>query len=292
MTVPPLQQWAPRLALYVPGAALSLLAVFALTFVLDVAVVSQLRYERTQQVAYADFRYELANATAPTGQTTSDGRLLRQGTAVAVLEIKALGLREVVFEGTTAGVLTGGPGHRRDTALPGQAGTSVIMGRRAAFGGPFRDLDLLSSGDVIKVTTGQGDQEYRVLGPRRAGDLAPPPLAAGKGRLTLVTADGQPFFPQDILRVDADLVSSVQSSATRPLSAAALPPAERAMATEPMAWVSFVLWGQALVLAALGVAWSRVRRGNAQAWIVGAPVLLALGLAVADQTIRLLPNLI
>ena len=52
-----------------------------------------------------------------------------------------------------------------------------------------------------------------------------------------------------------------------------------------------VLWGQALLLAAFGVA-GRVRWGGWQAWVVGIPVLGALGATIADQIARLLPNLL
>ena len=33
------------------------------------------------------------------------------------------------MEGTSSGTLMSGPGHRRDTPFPGQAGVSVIVGR-------------------------------------------------------------------------------------------------------------------------------------------------------------------
>jgi LPXTG-site transpeptidase (sortase) family protein len=95
---------------------------------------------------------------------------------MAVLEIPALDLHEVVFEGTTSGVLQDGPGHRRDTVFPGQEGTSVIMGRQATYGGPFGRLDVLQPGEPFTITTGQGAHTYHVTGVRREGDPQPPPL--------------------------------------------------------------------------------------------------------------------
>ncbi|MEU8259062.1 sortase [Micromonospora sp. NPDC048999] len=276
----------------VVATALTLLAVLLLGFVAHLTLISRLQYARDQQTAYADLRSELANATAPTGQVDQDGRLLAPGTPVAVLRIERLKLRQVVFEGTSGGVLTAGPGHRRDTVLPGQPGTSVLLGRRAAYGGPFADLDLLSTGDIITVATGQGQHTYRVQSVRRTGDLAPPPLAPGAGRLTLITADGQPYLPQDLLRVDAELISPPQQVGSRPLTAASLPAAEKPMATDPAAWTPLLLWCQALAAAALGFAWLRTRWGRWQSWVVGVPVLAALGAAAADQIARLLPNLL
>jgi sortase A len=55
--------------------------------------------------------------------------------------------------------------------------------------------------------------------------------------------------------------------------------------------VPLVLWGMCLVAAAIGVGWLGQRWGRRQAWIVGVPVLGFFGLAVADQAVQLLPNL-
>jgi len=286
-------------ALYVSGSALTLLATVLFGFVGHITLVSQLQYARTQTTAYADFRKELAEATAPTGQVNQQGKLIPMGAAVAVLKIPSQNLRMVVFEGTTSEVLRGGPGHRRDSVLPGQAGTSVILGRRDAYGAPFRHIGLLPSGAAITVITGQGEHLYRVLGARTTGDLVPPPLAAGKGRLTLVSGRGGPFAPVDIVRVDADLVETridgkvapgTQPIGPHPLQV--LPAAERPMASDPGAWVPLLLWGQGLLLASVGFTWLRARWGRRQAWVAGIPVLIIMGAELADQLVRLLPNLV
>ena len=289
-----------RLALHVAGVALSVVAVLTLALAVHLTLISQVQYQRNQQTAYADFRAELARGTAPVGQTrveyvggvAGEERLVRPGSPVAVLSIPAVGLRTVVFEGSSGDVLRAGPGHRRDTVLPGQPGTSVILGRRAAYGGPFRDLDLLLPGDVVTVTTGQGEHTYRITGLRRPGDPAPSLPAAGAGRMTLVTADGRPFLPEDVLRIDADLVSAAQPVPKRRFGAASLPEPEQPMAPDPAAWTPLMLLGQALLLVTLAVTYLRARWGGWQAWLVGAPVLAALGLLAADQAARLLPNLL
>ncbi|GIG90380.1 sortase [Plantactinospora endophytica] len=278
-------------AVRVTGTVLTLLGVLLLAFVVHLTLISQLRYERAQQTAYADFRKELAEGIAPVGQTDLDGELLRPGASVAVLRIPALGTRQVVFEGTGAGVLQNGPGHRRDTVLPGQPGTSVLLGRHAGYGGPFAGLALLNPGDEIVVVTGQGEHRYRITGLRRPGDPLPSRLAEGAGRLTLVTADGRPYLPNDVLYADADLVSPAQPAPQRRFGAQSLTPAEQAMAGDPDAWVPLVLWGQALLIAAYAVSWAWARWGGWQAWVSGMPLLAVLGLTVADQAVRLLPNL-
>ncbi|WP_344406931.1 sortase, partial [Dactylosporangium fulvum] len=280
--------------LHVAGSALTVLALLLIGVTVQVTLLSQLRHARSQQTAYADFRAAVAEATAPVGQTGQDGALLAPGTAVAVLRIPALGVRQVVFEGTAGGVLQAGPGHRRDTPLPGQPGTSVLMGRRATYGAPFAELFRLNSGDEIQVVTGQGEFSYRVLGVRHAGDLAPQPLEPDRSRLTLMTADGPMFFPTDVLRVDADLTdgSAPAPAPPRRLTFAGLPDAEQAMAGDPAAWMPLVLWAQALCAAAFAITWARRRWGAVQAWVVGVPVLGAVGVATADTVARLLPNVL
>ncbi|MFG2966958.1 MULTISPECIES: sortase domain-bontaining protein [unclassified Streptomyces] len=267
------------------GVALSILGALLLGFVLDAGPLGDLRHVRDRQVDYAALRGALANGVAPVGGTVPPG------TPVALLSIPALHLREVVREGTTADDLSRGPGHRRDTPLPGQAGVSVVMGRQTTFGGPFLHLRELRPGVEFTVTTGQGRHTYRVLGLRRAGDPQPAAPAAGHGRLTLVTADGTPFMPRGILRVDADLVSRVQATPTPGVAPGALPEDETPMAAQPSAWLPLVLWGQALVLVAAAVAWSHARWGRRHTWVFGVPLLGVLGLAVADQATALLPNL-
>lgn len=277
----------------VAATAVIILATTLLGFVMYLGAISRLHHAHAQHTAYANFRKALANATAPVGQTqpAHPGKLLALGTPVGVLRIPEIGLAEVVFEGTTGGVLQMGPGHLRDTSLPGQAGVSEIMGRAAAYGGPFGRLSELGPGQTFTVTTGQGVQIFRVLGVRRAGDPQRP-MVSGASRLVLATADGTPFLPSGVLRVDADLVSPVQPTPAMVLGAADLPAAEHAMATDPSAWYPLVLWGQCLVLVAALIAWTRIRWGRWQIWIVVVPVLGFLGLAVADEASRLLPNLL
>jgi hypothetical protein len=274
----------------VVSTAVLTLAAALLGFAAWLAVGSRLYYDRVQHDAYASFRAELAQAIAPTGPTASPRKLLPLGTPVAILSIPEIGLNAVVLEGTTGDVLEGGLGHLRDTELPGQAGESEIFGRRAAYGGPFARLSSLAPGAIFSVTTGQGVTRYRVLDVRRAGDVVPP-LAPGKGRLVLATADGPPFAPTGVLRVDADTISPPKLAPAMVVSSADIGPSELVFGTEPVAWVPLVLWGQALVLAAIGISWLRSRWGRWQAWTVAVPVLGYFGLAVADQVARLLPNL-
>jgi sortase A len=277
----------PRLVL---STAAITLGVTLLGFAAWFMAGARLYYDRIQHDDYASFRAELQQATAPTGPTNpaNPKQLLAPGSPVAVLKIPEIGLSAVVLEGTTSEVLEGGPGHLRDTQLPGQPGVSEILGRRAGYGGPFARLSSISPGAIFTVITGQGVSRYRVLDVRRAGQLDPP-VAAGQGRLILATADGPPFAPTGVVRVDAQLISKPQPAPAMVVTSIA--PSEEALGTEPVAWVSLVLWGQALVVAAVALSWMNARWSRWQTWIVAVPVLGFLGMVVADQVARLLPNL-
>jgi sortase (surface protein transpeptidase) len=283
----------------VAGTTVIILAACLIGFGVWLAFVSKLHYDRVQHIAYADFRSELALALAPTGPTdpnvTPDPSkppvLLAPGSSVAVLSIPAIGLNAVVFQGTSPQVTENGPGHLRDTPMPGQPGISVIMGRSTAFGGPFSKLATLAPGDTITTTTGQGVAKYTVIDLRRAGDPAPPPPGTGTGRLILATADGPPFAPAGVLWVDAQLTSKPFDEPAMILSPVNLSPGENVLGTDSIAWVPIVLWGQFLLAAAAIAGWLWRRWGAWQTWIVALPVLGYLGVNVANEVARLLPNM-
>lgn len=266
-------------------------AVLAGGLLAQLTVVSSLQQRSQQQQLFDELRAELAQGTAPTGPLGTDGRALAIGTPVAYLEIEDLGLQQVVVSGTTSSALFAGPGHRRDSVLPGQVGASVLMGRRSSYGGPFARIDDLEEGDEIRVTTGQGVYEYEVLGVRREGDPLPPPPASGEGRLVLTTADGSPFFPSGVLRVDASL-DDASSGPSRLFATDGLPAAERSMAGDTSQLWALALWLQVLTALALAVVWAWKRWGRAQTWVVCLPPVLLVGVIVAGHVVRLLPNLV
>lgn len=273
-----------------PGMALTILAFLLLGFLLTVSVVGAFQHLRDQAVLYGQLRKQLAEATAPVSQADAYGKLLSPGSPVALMEAPQIGLREVVVEGTSSQVTMSGPGHRRDTVLPGQVGVSFVMGRRAAYGAPFRDIGDLSKGSTITVTTGQGASTFQVIGTRRKGDPITP-LAPGQGRLTLVTATGAGYLPSGAAYVDADLITAALPTPPRMFTSAALPPSEQTLSGDKSGLVGLVLWAQAFLLAALAAVWAWFRWGHRQAWLVGVPVLAILGILVADHVAALLPNI-
>jgi sortase A len=111
-----------------------------------------------------------------------------EGEAVALLRIPRIGVDKAVVEGVSRADLRKGPGHYPGTPLPGQPGNAAIAGHRTTYGAPFYRLDSLSPGDVISVTTRQGEFRYvverkQVVRPSEGAALASTP----DSRLTLTT---------------------------------------------------------------------------------------------------------
>jgi LPXTG-site transpeptidase (sortase) family protein len=270
-----------------------LVMVFALSAMLlaQLTLISRLQQKAAQQQLFDQFRSDLANGTAPIGPTDYNDKVVPSGAPIALFEIPAIGLKQVVVEGTASGTLFDGPGHRRDTPLPGQEGVSVVLGRRAAFGGPFAKISRLDPGDEITVTTGQGEFTFEVLGVRREGDPAPAALASGAARLLLVTADGPPFLPDGALRVDADLIGDAVVGPERLVDAESLPAREGIQGSDPRTLWALALWLLVAMALALGLSWAWHRWGRARTWAVFLPPLLFVGLAASGEVARLLPNL-
>jgi sortase A len=265
---------------------ISLLAAWSVGYALG---LSALQENRSQAELYASFRESLADPQSePTGA-------ISPGTPVVLLQAARAGIHDVVVvEGTAAADLEAGPGHRRDTVLPGQPGVSVLMGRSAAFGGPFGAITALRPGDLLSTTTAQGSFTYRVDRVRRAGDPLPVPLAGTAGRLTLETSVAagwrSGWAPSGTVYVDATLQGT--AVAIPPGRPASVPAAEAAMAGDTGALMPLVLWLQGLALVALAMVWARVRWGGWQTWLVGGPLVLAALWGVSSTAIQLLPNLL
>jgi sortase (surface protein transpeptidase) len=262
------------------------------SFFATALLLSQLQSVRDQQVALQEFRYDLANGTAPVSALGSDNKILVPGKSVALIDIPKLGVHSVVVEGTTSDVTMHGPGHRRDTVMPGQIGVSVIFGREFTYGAAFNQIGALAAGDEIKTVTGQGESTYAVLGVRRTGDPLPEPPAEGEGRLTLVSASGVPLFSTSVIRVDAKLVSKAKLTPLATITNAALPDNEEAMRGNQGAWPVLAL--TLAFLAGLVLVFILLRRywGKWQTWIVAVPVLTAVGSFAATQVLILFPNLV
>jgi sortase A len=84
------------------------------------------------------------------------------GDALGKLLIPAIGVSEYVVEGTGTADLRKGPGHYPDTPLPGGRGTAAIAGHRTTYGAPFREIDDLRRGQLIRLDMPDATFAYRV----------------------------------------------------------------------------------------------------------------------------------
>ena len=259
------------------GTGVLLLGLFVLGLAGYLYGLSGVQEARVQTTMYATLSGQLANALGPTGPVAP-------GTPVAVLTIPAIAMRNVVVvEGTSPGNLMLGPGHVRDTPLPGQAGVSEIYGRRTTFGAPFGRIPQLGLNDTIKVATGQGTAIYKVVAFGNSGHLVQNPAP---NQLILLTA-ASATVPAYFTYVDADLTSSVQPE---PGGLPAVYADENALSGDDGALVTALLWALALAGVSAAGTFAVTRWSPWPVYLAVAPIALAVLWNLYQSLAALLPN--
>jgi LPXTG-site transpeptidase (sortase) family protein len=224
--------------------------------------LSGVQEARAQTVMFTPLQNELANQVAPRGPTAT-------GSPVAILRIPSLGITDmVVVQGTSPQNLTLGPGHRRDTPLPGQAGVSAIYGRVATFGAPFARLDELQPGSIISVITGQGLSTYTVAAVTDGGQVSDDPWPS---RLVLMTASPRP----------GPRVAPVINSSELPMAGD----------HSALALTEVMEWALALAVVAAGATFAALRWSPWPVYLAAAPLILAVLWNLYQSLAMLLPNL-
>lgn len=243
-------------------------------------------------------------ATSPAANEPA-AALPEDGSAVARLEIPAIDIDKIVVEGVSQNDLRRGPGHYPGTPLPGQAGNAAIAGHRTTYGAPFYRLDELEPGDVLRVTTRDGEFEYEVTGsevvePTRVDVLDD----FGDDRLTLTTCNPRYSAAQRLIvtaRLDRPAAAPTAGSTDRPASsatvAAAAPPETLTARSEiggtldgnSAARLPVLLWGLAAAASAV-VVWLAGRRWRRlPAYALGAVPFLIVLFVFFEHLNRLLP---
>lgn len=90
----------------------------------------------------------------------------RRGDAVARLRIPALGVSDIVVNGTDTDSLKRGPGRYLGSAMPGEGELVYVAGHRTTYGAPFSRIDRIRKGDRVFLELPYGTFEYRVTGQR------------------------------------------------------------------------------------------------------------------------------
>ena len=259
------------------GVGLILLGVFLLGFAGYLYSVSAIQEARAQSNSFVTFRNQLSQQTAPPGPVTP-------GTAVAILNIPGIGIKDmVVVEGTSPANLQLGPGHVRNTPLPGQNGVAEIVGRRATFGAPFSRLLELKRGANLTVVTGQGTASYTVMARGDSGHLVEDPAP---NRLLLITSCSA-VVPTTYCYLDADLTSQPQQD---PGGRPAISAAETPLSGDSGALVLTMVWAMALVLISAAGTVAAARWSPWLAYLAVAPPALAVLWNLYQGLAALLPN--
>jgi sortase A len=224
-----------------------------------------------------------------------------EGQPVGTIVIPSIGVNYVVVQGTNTRDLQLGPGHYENTALPGQPGNAAIAGHRTTYLHPFYNLNELTPGQPIYVTTTQGRFQYnvsqvQVVSPSDLAVLDPTPVPT----LTLTTCNPR-FSAAQRLVVQATLVSPPapvptttttlpgHSSKPSPLA----PGTADGLAGESGSAWSAIWWGLASVALAvvLGMVARERRRWTGRLLVcgIGALPLLALLFFFFQSVTPLLP---
>jgi sortase A len=278
----------------VASLTLALVAGCLLLWVLNLLVVSQVQEYFTNHGLYGQLRLSLAEGATPVGPFTASGSLVQAGTPLAVMNAPVVGLSDaVVVQDSSAAQTMEGIGHVPDTVLPCQAGVAALMARNGSYGGYALGAKWarLARGDEFSVTMGQGSCTYRVEDQRLAGQQAPAPPTGAGGSIVLITAEGHPFMPTGVLRIDATLVTKSFAPPAGTISPSAVPASENPMGIDTSDLFELVLLMQVLLAASIATAWAWHRWGARQTWIVAVPILVTFGLLAANNVNLLLPNL-
>ena len=96
---------------------------------------------------------------------------LIEGDIIGEMQVPRLGLKAIVVQGDSPGLLRQAVGHLAETALPGEAGNIVLAAHRDTF---FRPLRHIRRGDIVTFDTPNKRFEYevdstRVVSPRESG---------------------------------------------------------------------------------------------------------------------------
>ena len=254
-----------------------LLGVFLLGFLGYLYGLAAIEEARAQSTSYATLRGQLAQQVAPLGATTP-------GAAVAILTIPAIGINNmIVVEGTSPENLELGPGHVRNSPLPGQNGVAEIFGRRATFGAPFGRLMELKRGDKVTVITGQGKASYTIVARGDSRHLVQDPAP---NRLLLLTACS-PVIPTSYCYLDAEITSAPQQD---PGGRPAITTAETPLSGDTGVLVLTMVWGLALVIISVAGTVAAARWSPWLAYLAAAPLVLAVLWNLYQSLAALLPN--
>jgi sortase A len=134
---------------------------------------------RSQKNLEAEWERQAATVNTPAQAALSPDQMLTR------VIIPKINMDAIVVEGASRKDLSEGPGHMKETAMPGETGNAVITAHRDTF---FRHIYELVKGDQIQVRRNGRVFTYEVTGKRivEPDDVSVLKQTAGQ-RLTLIT---------------------------------------------------------------------------------------------------------
>jgi LPXTG-site transpeptidase (sortase) family protein len=125
----------------------------------------------------------------------------KDGDPVLLMQIPAIDFNEVVVKGSDASELRGGPGLVDSGSIPGRRGTSVILGHRYRYGGPFNRLHTLQPGaEALVVQSNKIIVRYTVTKVKRVA-VGGRPLSSPRTDHLLLVTDASGLWPGKVLVV-------------------------------------------------------------------------------------------
>lgn len=238
---------------------------------------------RAQTLLEKEFVPALLNGIAPVGYP------IESGTSVALLEVKDIDLRRVVIEGTKAEDLAKGPGHLVGSAIPGQPGTSAILGRSTTYGSAFDRIDELKAGQEIVITTAQGEHTYEIVDStvRSANDSAA--FIGERNMLLLITGVGG-SSPDKRLVVRALLTSPVFFAGASAVDVQTST-AELGLEGSTQSPIQLVIWLFLLMFLLIVLVPISQRIGARVTWLLAVPLLLVIATQVWRNASLLYPSI-
>ena len=153
----------------VTGKTLVITGVMLLLFTAYQLWGTSLREQR-EQSSLAESFDQMVTATTTSSQATTSSTAspavspvkLSTGDVLGRIEIPSLKVSKYVVVGVDTASLKKGPGLFPESPLPGEKGNVALAGHRTTYGAPFSDLDRLTPGDEIFLTTASGRHRYVV----------------------------------------------------------------------------------------------------------------------------------
>jgi sortase A len=225
------------------------------------------------------------------------------GEAVAIIRIPKIGVEKAVVEGVGVNSLKQGPGHYPTTPLPGQPGNAAIAGHRTTYGAPFYRTDELEAGDLIQVTTRQGEFTYKVREKKVVRPTQNDVLLPSEENLLTLTTCNPRFSAAQRLIIVSELTDNPAPAPPPPVVEPAdddetpagddpvVEPTldEASVSGDDTAKLPAILWG---LLAAFVwfVTWLLSKRwGRLTAYVMGTPVFVVVLFVFFENFARLLP---